>query len=86
MITIERIKEIVKKEFRRNLDDWGDYYMTKESEIYFSKNRYQKDYWNVAFEKTTKHNGSIELTNHKIATEKELMKMIRLFKKLRKAI
>ena len=87
MLTIEEIKEIVKKEFHINLEQYetDETYMSKSDLFYASKVRNDKE-WYVSLEKTSKMKQNLTLTHHHITTIKELKSLIRKFKKLRKMI
>ena len=91
LISIETIKAIIKKELGINL-----YQRKTDPNCYHSKNINHSvirndDFlrgkcWYVAFQKETKSGVDLELMNHAVKTEKELLDLIRKFKKVRKMI
>ena len=87
MLTIEEIKEIVKKEFGVNLEQYesDETYMTK-SDLFYASKRMNHNVWFISLEKNTKARTSLTFENHQITTAKELKTLIRKFKKLRKMI
>jgi len=87
IISIETIKAIIKKELGVKL------YCNKVIDIdyYFSKNLNHsvidiKTRWFVNFGKATKSGVNLEMINHSVKTEKDLIDLIRKFKKVRKMI
>ena len=87
IISIETIKAIIKKELGVNL------YNTHNPVIehYQSKNQNHSvlrfsDRWFVKFGKKTKSCVDLEMVNHYVKTEKDLLYLIRKFKKARKMI
>jgi len=91
LISIETIKAIIKKELGVNL------YNTHNPVIehYQSKNlnhsvldikSYKDKRWFVKFNKETKSGVNLELVNYNVKTEKDLLDLIRKFKKARKMI
>ena len=86
MLTIEEIKEIVKKEFGVNLEDReNDCYMSKNNVVCVFKRVWDNN-WHIYLMKSSVHGISFELNNHHITTAKELKSLIRKFKKLREMI
>ena len=93
LISIETIKAIIKKELGVNL-----YYnegLNTDIDSYYSKNinysvldfKYRKDdRWFVRLSKDTKSGVNLELVNHNVKTEKDLLDLIKKFKKVRKMI
>ena len=87
IISIETIKAIIKKELGVKL------YCNEGLDIdyYFSKNLNHsvidiKTRWFVKFGKETKSGVNLEMFNHSVKTEKDLIDLIRKFKKVRKMI
>lgn len=83
LISIETIKAIIKKEFRVNLYELrSGVYMSKANLVYVNF-----DYNTVYVSLECKKKGCLlEITNHRITTEKELLDLIKKFKKVRKMI
>ena len=85
LISIETIKAIIKKELGVNLYNTH----APNIEYYQSKNLNHSvlrlsDRWFVKFGKSTKSCGDLEMVNHSVKTEKDLLYLIRKFKKARK--
>ena len=91
LISIETIKAIIKKELGVKL------YCNEVIDIdyYFSKNlnhsvidikTLNDKRWFVNFGKETKSGVNLEMINHSVKTEKDLIDLIRKFKKVRKMI
>jgi len=82
-LTIERIKEIIKEELRVKLYEMcSGIYMSKADLVYVSL-RYSRIYVSLECEKK---GCSLEIRKHRVATEKELLDLVRKFKKVRKMI
>ena len=91
LINIETIKANIKKELGINL-----YPRKTDPNWYHSKNINHSviknvdflrgECWYVSLQKETKSGVDLELTNHAVKTEKELLDLIRKFKKVRKMI
>lgn len=83
LISIETIKAIIKKEFRVNLyEQRSGVYMSKSNLVYVNLN-HNTIYVSLECEKK---GCLLEITNHRITTEKELLDLIKKFKKVRKMI
>ncbi len=92
LISIETIKAIIKKELGVNLyrsnATYGEYYYSKNLNHSVVKNEnflYGKC-WYVSLQKETKSGVDLEMVNHNVKTEKDLLDLIRKFKKVRKLI
>lgn len=91
LISIETIKAIIKKElgvnlyFEERVDI--DYYFSKNLK-YSVMNTKTSNYesWFVRLSKETKSGVNLELINHNVKTEKELLDLIKKFKKVRKML
>ena len=82
-LTIERIKEIIKEEFRVNLyEQHSGIYMSKSDLIYVNLS-YPGVYVSINSERK---GYSLEVKNYRIINEKELLDLIKKFKKLRAAL
>ena len=88
LISIETIKAIIKKELGVNLynsDTYdGEYYHSKI--LNYSVSRFYNNRWFVKLSKETKSGVDLEMVNHNVKTEKDLLDLIRKFKKVRKVI
>jgi hypothetical protein len=83
LISIETIKAIIKKEFRRNLyEHRSGVYMSKSNLVYVNLN-YNTVYVSLGCEKK---GIDLELKNHYVKTEKDLLDLIKKFKKARKML
>ena len=95
LISIETIQAIIKKELGVNLHNrerWGKTYCSsKNNNVYIAettdfRNIYFKEAWLIEFSKRTKSGVDLEIRNHFVKTEKELLDLIKKFKKVRKLI
>ena len=88
LISIETIKAIIKKELGVNLynthNPVAEHYQSKN--LNHSVSRFNDDRWFVKFGKETKSCVDLEMVNHYVKTEKDLLYLIRKFKKVRKMI
>jgi len=83
LISIETIKEIIKKEFRVNLyEQLSGIYMSKANLVCVNLN-YNTIYVSLECEKK---GIDLELKNYYVKTEKDLLDLIKKFKKVRKMI
>ena len=91
LISIETIKAIIKKELGVNLYSshaiYGEYYQSKNlNHSVMGTKTYDAKRWYVKFSKETKSGVDLEIRNHYVKTEKELLDLIKKFKKVRKMI
>ena len=88
LISIETIKAIIKKELGVNLYFNGGvgYESYYSKSLNYSVSRFYDKKWFIKFSKETKSGVDLELVNHNVKTEKELLDLIRKFKKVRKMI
>lgn len=93
LISIETIKAIIKKELGVNLyyneslnTDIDSYYSNNLNYSVMDTKTYNDKRWFVRLSKETKSGVNLELVNHNVKTEKELLDLIRKFKKVRKMI
>ena len=82
-LTIERIKEIIKTEFRCNLYEKDSYVYVSKADLVYVSLRYSAIYVSLECEKK---GCTLEIRKYRITTEKELLDLIKKFKKARKAI
>lgn len=82
-LTIERIEEIIKEEFRVKLYKKGSGIYMSKAELVYVNLEYTTIY--VSLE-CTKKGYSLELRKVRITAEKELLDLIKKFKKLRAAL
>ncbi len=91
LISIETIKAIIKKELGVNLYcneglDMDYHYSKNLNHSVMDMKGYKDRGWFVKFRKETKSGVNLELVNHNVKTEKELLDLIKKFKKVRKMI
>ena len=91
LISIETIKAIIKKEFGVNLYDNGgisydSYYSKNLNHSVMRTKTFNDKSWFVTFSKETKSGVNLEMVNHHVKTEKDLLDLIKKFKKVRKMI
>ena len=93
LISIETIKAIIKKELGVNLyyneslnTDINSYYSNNLNYSVMDTQTYNDNRWFVRLSKETKSGVNLEMVNHSVKTEKDLLDLIRKFKKVRKMI
>lgn len=93
LVSIETIKTIIKEELGVNIYRHDTrsytYYASKKDNIYISESTDFMNYrkaWFVEFSKETKSGVDLEIRNHYVKTEKQLIDLIKKFKKVRKLI
>ncbi|MDY0141650.1 MAG: hypothetical protein RBR97_07145 [Bacteroidales bacterium] len=86
LISIETIKAIIKKELGINLYQRKVYPTHYHSKSLNHSVMKSGSCWFISLQKETKSGVDLELVNHSVKTEKELLDLIKKFKKVRKMI
>ena len=91
LISIETVKAIIKKElginlYQRKTDPSWYHSKTLNHSVVKNDGFLCGECWFVAFQKETKSGVDLEIKNYYVKTEKELLDLIRKFKKVRKMI
>ena len=91
LISIETVKAIIKKElginlYQRKTDPSWYHSKTLNHSVVKNNDFIRGECWFVSFQKETKSGVDLEMVNHSVKTEKQLLDLIKKFKKVRKMI